>query len=115
MRKEQYIIRIAYRKPITPNKLTHSTHGVSLEDTTHEFDEEGFPIPEGISLMDWRVCSAILCNYSKLKQDSWDRLTEDTWYLIYDFECLCDAAFADDPILMRLIELKIDGARNQDI
>jgi hypothetical protein len=27
---------------------------------------------DGISLMDTKVVSAILCNYSKLKEDSWD-------------------------------------------
>jgi hypothetical protein len=36
--------------------------------------------------MDPTVCEAILCNYSKLKQDSWDHFEGDTWYLIYDFE-----------------------------
>jgi hypothetical protein len=43
-----------------------------IEDTTHEFDEEGYPIPEGISLLNPAVCSAILCNYSRLKQDTYD-------------------------------------------
>jgi hypothetical protein len=37
---------------------------VKLEDTTHEFDKDGYPIPEGVSLMNPEVCSAILCNYS---------------------------------------------------
>jgi hypothetical protein len=43
-----------------------------LPEKTHRFDEDGYPIPEGISLLDPAVCSAILCNYCRLKQDSYD-------------------------------------------
>ena len=72
MRKDQYLIKNSYRQPIIPNKLTRSKYTLKMEDTTHLFDEEGYPIPEGVSLMNPEICSAILCNYSKLKQDSWD-------------------------------------------
>ena len=92
MRKDQYLIKTAYRKPVVCNKLTRSEHDIKLEDTTHEFDEDGYPIPEGFSLMNPKICSAILCNYSKLKEDSWDKFNGDTWYIIYDFERLCDKA-----------------------
>ena len=115
MRKDQYVIKNAYRRPIVFNKLTRSTHYIELNDTTHSFDEEGYPIPEGFSLMNPRVCEGILCNYSKLKQDSWDRFDSDTWYVIYDFERLCDKALEPYPLYMRLVECKIDGMQNIDI
>lgn len=72
MRKDQYIIKNAYRKPVNPLHLVSSKHYTSLEDTTSEFTEDGLPIPSGVSLMDPQICSFILRNYSKLKQDSWD-------------------------------------------
>jgi hypothetical protein len=72
MRKDQYLIKQAYRRPIVPNKLTRSKTYIKLDDTTHEFDADGYPIAEGISLLNPEVCSAILCNYSRLKEDSWD-------------------------------------------
>lgn len=115
MRKDQYVIKAAYRKPIIPTKLTRSKYPVRLEDTTHEFDKDGYVIPEGISLMNPEICSAILCNYSRLKEDSWDKFEDDTWYLIYDFENLCDKALADYPLYMRIVEYKIDGMQNIDI
>ena len=99
----------AYRKPIVLTKLTRSTHFAKLEDKTHEFDEDGYPIPEEFSLMNPKVCEAVLCNYSRLKQDSWDRFEGDTWYLIYDFENLVDIALKPYPLYMRLLECKIDG------
>ena len=65
MRKDQYVIKNAYRKPIVPTKLTHSKTYIHLEGMVTGFDDEGYPIPTGLSLLDPKVCSAILCNYSK--------------------------------------------------
>ena len=115
MRKDQYVIKNAVRRPIIPTKLIRSEHYIPLEDNTHLFDEDDYPIPEGISLMNPEVCSAILCNYSRLKEDSWDRFNGDTWYLIYDFERTCDKALENYPLYMRLVECKIDGMQNIDI
>ena len=115
MRKDQYLIKNSYRQPIIPTKLTRSKYSLKLEDTTYRFDEDGYPIPEGVSLLNPEICSAILCNYSRLKQDSWDQFEGDTWYLIYDFENICDKALADYPLYMRIVECKIDGMQNIDI
>ena len=115
MRKDQYVIKNAYRQPIIPTKLTRSKYSLKLDDTTHEFDEEGYPIPEGVSLMNPEICSAILCNYSKLKQDSYEAFDGDTYYLIYDFENICDKALENYPLYMRIVECKIDGMQNIDI
>lgn len=115
MRKDQYIIKNYYRQPITLNKITRSTNFIPLVDTTNNFDEDGYPIPEGISLMDPKVCEAILCNYSRLKQESDGKFEGDTWYLIYDFELLCEKALEKYPLYMRLLECKIDGMQNIDI
>ena len=115
MRKDQYLIKNSYRQPIIPNKLTRSKYVLKMDDYTSTFDENGYPIPEGISLLDPEICSAILCNYSKLKQDSWGQFEGDTWYLIYDFENICDKALENYPIYMKIVECKIDGLQNADI
>ena len=115
MRKDQYLIKTAYRRPFIPNKLTRSKSVIKLDDLTHRFDEDGYPIPEGFTMLNPDVCSAILCNYSRLKEDSYDRFEDDTWYLIYDFERICDKALADYPLYMKIVECKIDGMQNVDI
>ena len=115
MRKDQYVIKNAYRRPIVLTKITRSTHFIELIDKTCEFDDKGLPIPDGVSLMDPKVCEAILCNYSKLKQDSWDRFEGDTWYMMYDFERVCDKALEQHPLYLRLVEYKIDGLQNIEI
>ena len=115
MRKDQYIIKNAYRGPIILKKIIKSKAPIKLEDETCAFDEEGFPIPKGVSLLDPNVCSAILCNYSKLKQDSWDHLDGDTWHLMFDFDNISAAALEKYPFYRRIVELKIDGLQNIDI
>ena len=115
LRKDQYIIKNAFRCPVELNKITRSKSYIKLDDTTCEFDEDGYPIPSGISLMNPEVVSAILCNYSKLKQDSWDYFEGDTWYLMNDFDHLSDVALKEYPLYERLVDLKIDGLQNADI
>ena len=114
MRKDQYIIKAAYRAPIVPNKLTRSKTIIELPDTA-TFDEDGYPIPEGVSLLDPKVVSAILCNYSKLKEDSDSEFDKDLWYLMQDFDDVCEVALKDYPLYERIVELKIDKVQNVEI
>lgn len=115
MRRDQYVIKNAYRHPIIFNKITRGTNfGALLEDTS-TVDEDGTLNVSGVSLMDPKVVSAILCDYSKLKEDSYDRFEGDTWYLIQSFENICDKALENYPLYMRLVECKIDGMQNIDI
>lgn len=114
MRKDQYIIKQAYQRPIIPCKITRGSRSyVPLDDKSY-LDGQEVKV-EGISLMDPVVVSAILCNYSKLKEDSYDQFEGDTWYLIQAFEDICDKALEDFPIYQRIVELKIDKKQNIEI
>ena len=115
MRKDQYVIKNAYRRPIVPNKLTRSTHVIMLPDETSSFDEEGYPIPKGVSLLNPVVCSAILCNYSRLKEDSYDRLEGDLYYLMLAFDEIADKALKEYPLYEKIVECKVDGLQNTQI
>ena len=99
MRKDQYLIKAAYRRPVTPNKICRSQSPRSLD----------------LDLKNPTVVSAILCNYSRLKQDSWDRFQDDTWYIMQDFDILCEKALKDYPVYDKIVEYKIDGLTNQQI
>lgn len=115
MRKDQYIIKNAYRCPV--NIMTFmSVHSPTiLEEKLPAFDDEGYPIPQGVSLMRPEVCSAILCNYSELKQNGYAHFEDDTWYLMLDFDRISSKALAPYPLYERLVELKIDGLQNVQI
>ena len=114
LRKDQYILKNAYRKPIVCNQVTRSRHDIPLEDD-FSFDDDGFVVPEGVSLCNPKVVEAILCNYSLCKQESWGEFDKDLWYLMDDFDKVADAALKDYPLYERIVEYKIDGLQNIDI
>ena len=114
LRKDQYILKDAYRKPIIPKNITRSKHFIPLE-SDFSFDDEGYVVPEGVSLCDPKVVSAILCNYSLLKQESWGEFERDLWYLMQEFDEVADAALKDYPLYDRICEYKVDGLQNIDI
>lgn len=114
MRKEQYVLKNAYYPPMRATKVPSLKKGIPLDDG-YTFDEEGFVIPSGMSLCNPKVCQAILCNYSKCKQDSDGKFEGDLWYLMIDFDNLAERALKDYPMYERIVEYKIDGMPNTEI
>lgn len=114
LRKVQYIIKTAYLKPIKPTHLVMSKPVVYLPETV-EISSNGAIAHEGVTLLSKKVCSAILCNYSKLKADSYDNFLNDTWYLMQDFDRISSHALKPYPIYEAIITYKIDGKRNDQI
>ena len=114
MRKDQYIIKNAYRKPIVFNKINHSNCASKLiEDFT--LDENNYIIPSGVSLCDPKVCSLILCNYSQLKEDGWGKFENDLWYLMESFDKIISEALEEYPMYEEIVRCKIDGMQNIEI
>lgn len=111
LRKDQYVIKNAYKKPIVPNKLTRSKNWIPLENNEY-LDDEGNVVYEGISLMNPKVCSAILCNYSTLKENSWGEFDKDLWYILEDFDNISTLALKNYPLYEKIVEYKIDGMQN---
>ena len=62
LRKDQYLIRDAYRVPVQIISLTHQRNPIAL-DGYNTFDEDGYCVPHGVVLTSPAVCSAILCDY----------------------------------------------------
>ena len=69
MRKTQYVLKDTYYQPMKSSNLTKSISSIPLDEHI-TFDDEGEPVSDGLlSLFDAKHISAILCNYSALKQD----------------------------------------------
>ena len=113
LRKDQYIVKNAYRKPIVTTKAIRSNSWVPLNSEEKVVDGE--IVYSGVSLLDPNVCSAVLCNYSKLKQAGEGNFMTDTWFFMEDFDRVCGDALAPFPYYERLVELKIDGKQNLEI
>ncbi len=114
MRKDQYIIKAAYRKPLVPNKLVKSKHVVLLDEEIW-IGNDGEVQYSGVTLLNPVIVSEILCNYSKLKQEADGQFENDTWYMLYDFENCCDIALKDYPMYETIVECKVDGLQNVQI
>ena len=113
LRKDQYVIKNIVRKPTITMHASHTSWPVELDG--EEKVVNGELVYSGVSLLDPKVCSAILCNYSKLKASGDGNFMTNTWYIMEDFDHLCDRALRDYPLYDRLVEYKIDGMQNLDI
>jgi len=111
LRKDQYVVKDSIRCPTVTRYLTHSKNWIPL-DGTEILDENCRVIPSGVSLCDPKVCSAVLCNYSKLRESGDGNFDSDTWYFMEDFDRIATTALADFPIYERIVELKVDGVQN---
>ena len=113
LRKDQYVIKNAYRQPVVTMHAFHGTNWVPLNATEEVVDGE--IRYSGASFLDYKVCSAVLCNYSKLKAAGEGNFTSDTWYFMETFDDICGRALKDHPYYERLVELKIDAKQNIEI
>lgn len=117
MRKDQYILKSSYQKPITFMKAVNSFHSIKIEEYIY-LDEDGVPQVKtnSISLLNSDHVSALLCNYDKLKADTYGKLQSDAYYLLMDLENLIDETLKEDhPILFDILVAKIDKKTNEEI
>lgn len=116
MRQDQYVIKNAYRQPM------YFTNAIKNFSKT-SFDENITITPEGevksdglISLFNPKHISALLCNYSKLKEDSWGKFWADSYFLMEDLDTLIEKTLRNDyPLYYDLLIYKIDGKQNIEI
>ena len=115
LRKDQYVIKDCYRKPVRLSHITRSKNFKKMDDS-YTFAEDGSLIPSGVSFADPKVVSALLCNYSKLKEETYSKFTSDAYYMMQDLDNLVDAALAEDyPMYYELLIYKIDAKSNLEI
>ena len=116
MRQDQYVIKQAYRKPIFCLNAIKSFSKLDLSETV-TFNDKQLPESNGlVSLFDPKHISALLCHYSKLKEDTWGKLASDSYYLMEDLDNLIDRTLKEDyPLYFDLLVYKIDGKQNAEI
>ena len=116
MRKDQYEYRKAYKKPFRFMNLTKSLPRLDLSEKV-TIDAEGEVHSTGlINLFNPEHISILLCNYSKLKEDSWDNFNSDIKWMMEDLDVLVDSTLRDNyPLYYDLVIYKIDGKSNNEI
>ena len=116
MRQDQYVLKNAYRKPIFCMNLIKSISKINLDENI-TVNEKGEVSSTGfINLFNEKHISILLCNYAKLKEDSWSDFNNDLKWLMFDLDTAVDNALQEKyPLYYDLVIYKIDGKQNQEI
>lgn len=116
MRQDQYSIKSAYKPPIYATGMVKSFVKADLSEniTMNECQE---PMSDGfISFFNPFHISALLCNYSLLKEESYGNFMNDCYYLMQDLDNLIEKTLKDKyPLYYDLLIYKIDGKQNIEI
>lgn len=116
MRQDQYVLKSMYKPPVYLTNFIKNLNKIELNEKIF-INEKGQPQSEEIiSLFNPEHVCHILCNYSKIKQQSWGNFENDFYYLMEYFDEISEKALKNKyPILYQIMVLKIDGMLNKDI
>ena len=116
MRQDQYAIKSAYKPPMYATSMIKSFAKADLSEniTMNDCQE---PSSDGfISFFNPFHISALLCNYSLLKEESYGNFMNDCYYLMQDLDVLVDKTLKEKyPLYYDLLIYKIDGKQNLEI
>lgn len=117
MRQDQYVIKGSYKKYIYCNNTIKNMNKMQLDENIWIDAETGKLYSDGlVNMYDYKMVSAILCNYSRLKEDAWDALNSDLKWFMEDFDKVVDNALRErHPYLLTIVIAKIDGKSNEEI
>lgn len=116
LRKDQYVLKSLYKKPIYFMNAIKSSNNINFDEKISINEDGSLKIEGNFSLLNPQHVSIILCNYSKIKEDSWDKFTSDSYYIIHDLENLVEKTLKENyPIYYDLLIYKIDGKTNEEI
>lgn len=116
MCQNQYTIKGDFKQPMYGSNTIKSFTKADLHDDI-VIDAAGEPYNRGfISFFNPKHISALLCNYSALKEDSYGNFIDDAYYLMQDLDNLIEKTLKDDyPLYYDLLIYKIDGRQNVEI
>lgn len=119
MRQDQYIIKNAYRKPIYFLRSMKGSTVYNWDKNTGYYNNNGDYVKvsdNALDLTDYRHVSALLCNYSLLKQKTEDELNNDIRWIIKDLENVINSFLPQKyPMYYDIMVWKIDGKSNTEI
>ena len=114
--QEQYVIKNSVKQPIMSSGIVKSFAKAEFPDE-YDFDPDNMPINHGpLSFFNPTHISALLCNYSALKAESYGKFENDCYYMMMDLDDLVEDTLKDNyPLYYDLLIYKIDGKSNVDI
>ena len=116
MRQDQYVIKTSYKQPVYCLNAVKNFNSMRFDDDITVDSEGQIKDKSLISFMNPVHVSALLRNYSKLKEDCYGKFYTDGYYMIASLEKIVDEALKDKyPFYYSLLIYKIDGKSNLQI
>lgn len=116
MRQDQYILKNDFKKPIYTKGTIKALARINLCGNEWIDPDGSVKTDARINLYTPAHVIALLCNYSSLKEETWDKFDSDMRYLLMDLENLIDSAIKDKyPLYFDLLVYKIDKKTNIEI
>ena len=115
MRKDQYILKSAYRPTIQSTSSFVGFNKINLDE--HRWlDADGTPHSDGlITLFNPKHVSALLCYYYALKIETRGKFHDDFYYLMSDLDKTMKKALKDHPAYLDIVKYKMDNKTNLEI
>lgn len=114
MYQDQYVIKTSLKQPIVCMSAIKNFHSIAFDDNIQV--QNGVITDRSlVSLMNYKHISALLCNYSRLKADCYNKLDSDGYYMMESLDELIEQALNIYPLYYDLMILKIDGCSNTQI
>jgi hypothetical protein len=89
MRQDQYVIKNSFKQPIYCLNAIKSFNTLNVNDNIIVENQE-IKDKSLISFFNPKHISALLCNYSKLKEDCYGKFYTDGYFLMEDLDTLID-------------------------
>lgn len=116
MRQDQYVIRSAYKPPIYCMNAIKSFSKIDFDENVSISGNDEIEDNSLVSFFNSKHISALLCNYSRLKEDAWGKFYSDSYFLMEDLDTLIEKTLRDSyPMYYDLLIYKIDGKQNLEI
>ena len=84
MRQDQYVIRSAYKPPIYCMNAIKSFSKIDFDENVSISGDDEIEDNSLVSFFNPKHISALLCNYSRLKEDAWGKFYSDSYFLMED-------------------------------
>ena len=116
MRQDQYVIKNAYHPPMYCVNAVKSFSTMDFSESVVITEDGEVKSNAVITLFDSKHVSALLCNYSRLKEDAYGKFYSDSYFLMEDLDSLVERTLKEKyPLYYDLLIYKIDGKQNIEI
>ena len=116
MRQDQYVIKTSFKQPIFCLNAVKNFSSMSFNDNISISPDGKIKDKSLISFMNPKHISALLRNYSRLKEDCYGKFYTDGYYMMEVLDELVDKTLKEKyPLYYSLLIYKIDGKSNLEI